>query len=176
MYSCAVWQLWLNEYVMLCYVVCCFVNKHTKHKNYHLVTGRLSFIHKTINYAPNMTNTVHKASSHLICTQSSFTMSAIMSGAIRHVSYESFFRLTADTISEIFYYSVSTNVNYYQTRCWRQFCFQQDSTLAHHACNTVKLQGRELSTSLLLIMAFNLTAQQWNYWLWDLEIHTLARV
>jgi len=76
-----------------------------------------------------------------------------------------FFRLTADTISEIFYYSVSTNVNYYQTRCWRQFCFQQDSTLAHHACNTVKLQGRELSTSLLLIMAFNLTAEQWNYWL-----------
>jgi len=54
-----------------------------------------------------MTNTVHKASSHLICTQSAFTMSAIMSDAIRHVSYGSFFRLTADTISEIFYYSVS---------------------------------------------------------------------
>ena len=36
------------------------------------------------------------------------------------------------------------------------FCFQQDSTLAHHACNTVKLQEHELSTSLLLTMAFNL--------------------
>jgi len=35
-----------------------------------------------------------------------------------------------------------------------KFCFQQDSSLAHHACNTVKLQARELSTLLLLIMAF----------------------
>ena len=25
-----------------------------------------------------------------------------------------------------------------------KFCFQQDSALAHHACNTVKLQEREL--------------------------------
>jgi len=41
-----------------------------------------------------------------------------------------------------------------------KFCFQQDSTLAHNACNTVKLQESELSTSLLLIIAFNLTAQQ----------------
>jgi len=35
-----------------------------------------------------------------------------------------------------------------------KFCFQQDSALAHHACNTVKLQESELSTLLLLIMAF----------------------
>ena len=41
-----------------------------------------------------------------------------------------------------------------------EFCVQQDSTLAHHACNTVKLQESKLSTSLLSIMAFNLTAQQ----------------
>jgi len=43
---------------------------------------------------------------------------------------------------------------------YEKFCFQQDSSLAHHACNTVKLQESELSTSLLVIMAFNLTAQQ----------------
>jgi len=41
-----------------------------------------------------------------------------------------------------------------------KFCVQQDSILAHHACNTVKLQESELSTSLLFIIAFNLTAQQ----------------
>jgi len=35
-----------------------------------------------------------------------------------------------------------------------KFCFQQDSALAHHACNTVKLQGCKLSTSFLLIMAY----------------------
>jgi len=43
-----------------------------------------------------------------------------------------------------------------------QFCFQQDSTLAYHACNTVKLQESELSTSLLLIIAFSLTAHPWS--------------
>jgi len=37
-------------------------------------------------------------------------------------------------------------------------CFQQDSALADHACNTARLQGSELSTSLLLIMAFNTVA------------------
>jgi len=41
-----------------------------------------------------------------------------------------------------------------------EFCVQQDSILEHHACNTLKLQESELSTSLLLKMAFNLTAQQ----------------
>jgi len=45
--------------------------------------------------------------------------------------------------------------------CW-QFCFQQDSILAHHACNTLKLQGSKLSISLLFIMAFNLMAHQWS--------------
>jgi len=45
---------------------------------------------------------------------------------------------------------------------YEKFCFQQDSTLAHHACNTVKLQKTELSASFLLIMAFNLMAQQWS--------------
>jgi len=43
---------------------------------------------------------------------------------------------------------------------YEKFCFQQDSTLTHHACNTVKLQQSELSASLLLIMAFNLMTQQ----------------
>jgi len=37
-----------------------------------------------------------------------------------------------------------------------------DSALAHHACNTIKLLGRELLTSLLLIMAFSLTAIPWS--------------
>jgi len=90
-------------------------------------------------------------------------MSAMISGAMSVMGV--FFRLTLivrDTISEISYYTISTNVNCYQTRRWWQFCFQQDSALAHHACNTVKLQARELPTSFLLIMAFNLTAQQWS--------------
>jgi len=39
-------------------------------------------------------------------------------------------------------------------------CFQQDITLAHHTCNTVKLQDSELSTSLHLIMAFNWTSSE----------------
>ena len=67
-----------------------------------------------------------------------------------------------DAISEIFYYTISTNVNCHQLCRWWQFCFQQNSTLAHDACNTVKWQRSELSTSLLLIVAFNLTAQQWS--------------
>ena len=33
-------------------------------------------------YASNMNNTGHKASSHLICTQLAFTMSAMISGAM----------------------------------------------------------------------------------------------
>ena len=45
---------------------------------------------------------------------------------------------------------------------YEKFCFQQDSTLTHHPCNTVKLQKSELSASLLLIMAFNLMTQQWS--------------
>ena len=110
-----------------------------------------------------MTNTGHKASSHLICTQSAFTVCHDIG---RHVSYERFFRLTLKAnghyISEIFYYTISPNVNCCQTRRWWQFCFQQDSILANHACNTLKLQGSELSTSLLFVMAFNLTAQQWS--------------
>jgi len=71
-------------------------------------------------------------------------------------------RIVSYRISEIFYYIISTNVNCYQTHRWWQFSFQQDNALAHYVCNTVKLQGSELSTSFLLIMAFNLTAQQWS--------------
>jgi len=41
---------------------------------------------------------------------------------------------------------------------YEKFCFQQDITPAHRACNTLKLQVSELSTSFFLIMAFNLTA------------------
>jgi len=35
-----------------------------------------------------------------------------------------------------------------------------NNALAHHACNPVKVQRREILSSLLLIMAFSLTAQQ----------------
>ena len=65
----------------------------------------------------------------------------------------------ADIASEIFYYTVSTTLlTAVEHVADDKFCFQQDSTLAHHACNTLKLQESEHSTSLLLIMAFNLTA------------------
>ena len=37
-----------------------------------------------------------------------------------------------------------------------------DIALARHACNRIKLLGRELLTSLLLIMAFSLTAIPWS--------------
>jgi len=40
------------------------------------------------------------------------------------------------------------------------FVLQQDFALAHHACNTVKLLERELSTSLLSIIDLPLAAQQ----------------
>jgi len=84
-------------------------------------------------------------------------MSAMISGTISVLLI--FFQLT---FSEIFCCTISANVNCYQTCRWWQCCFQQDSTLAHRPCNTVKLQGHELSTTLLLIMAFNLTARQWS--------------
>ena len=81
----------------------------------------------------------------------------------RHVSYGSLFWLkVSGTMNGIFYYCISTNVNCYQTRRWWQCCVQQNSSLAHHACNTVKLQDSKLSTSFLLITAFDLTAQQWS--------------
>jgi len=39
-----------------------------------------------------------------------------------------------------------------------KFCFQQDSILAHHAVNTLKLQGSELSTSLLFYNGLQLNS------------------
>jgi len=110
-----------------------------------------------------MTNRGHKASSYLKRTQSAFTMSAMISGAMSDMGV---FRLTLKVNGyyqwDILLYTVLSNLNCYKTSRWRQFCFQQDNALAHHACNPVKVQGREILSSLLLIMAFSLTAQQWS--------------
>jgi len=70
---------------------------------------------------------------------------------------------SSDTISEMFYYTISTNFNCYQTLLLMTILFSvgQQPT-PHHACNAVKLQRCKLSTSLLLIMTFSLSAQQWS--------------
>ena len=73
------------------------------------------------------------------------------------------FRLTQRTLPVRYFTSVSQQcllLTAVEHVADDKFCVQQDSTLAHHACNTLKMLERELSTSLLLIMAFNLTAQQ----------------
>ena len=83
----------------------------------------------------------------------------------RHVSYGSFFRLTlkVKTLSLRYFTTLSQQMlTAIKHAADDQFCFQQDSTLAYHACNTVKLQESELSTSLLLIIAFSLTAHPWS--------------
>jgi len=84
-----------------------------------------------------------------------------------HVSNQSFFSANIEsqrTLSVRYFTTLSqqllTDVIYVT---YQKFCFQQGSTLlARHSCNTVKLQESELSASLLLIMAINLTAQQWS--------------
>ena len=84
-------------------------------------------------YASNMNNTGHKASSHLICTQLAFTMSAM-----NRVPCQLWKSFSANTVSQHYqsdvslHYTISTNLICYQTRHWWQFCFQQDSALVHH--------------------------------------------
>ena len=51
------------------------------------------------------------------------------------------------TISELFYHSITTDVNCYPVAT-DNFVLQQDSALVHHAWNTVPLQEAKLSTSL----------------------------
>ena len=64
-------------------VVCCFANKHKTRQNNHLFINRLSFIYKTIKtVCKKQDQTGHTASSHLICTQSAFAMSVMISGAM----------------------------------------------------------------------------------------------
>jgi len=110
-----------------------------------------------------MTNTGHKASSHLICTQSAFTISAMISGAMSVMSVFSVNIESQRTLSVRYFTTLShqmlTGIKHVADD---KFCFQQDSILAHHACNTLKLQESELSASLLFVMACNLTAQQWS--------------
>jgi len=139
--------------------VCWFANKHTKYIKIFTwsYTDYTSFIkrstactkhdqHRAQSIQPS---DMHTVGVHHVCHDTGC-----------HDSYGSSFGQhwkSTDTISEMVYYTISTNVNCYQIRhSWIFFCFQQDITLAHHACNTVKLQEHELSTSLLLIMAFNL--------------------
>jgi len=114
-------------------------------------------------YASNMTNTGHKASSYLICTQSAFTMSAMISDAMSAMGVFSANIESQRTLSVRYFTTLGqqmlTAIKHVTDD---KFCFQQDSILAHHACNTVKLQESELSTSFLLITAFILTAQRWS--------------
>ena len=126
-------------------VVCCFVNKHTqKYQNYNLVVVRLFFIHKTIN---NMHQTwPTQGTKHPAISRRSPCLPWY-----RAPLWQSF---SADVESHrtlsvrFFYYTISTNFNCYQARCWWQFCFQQNSAPAHHACNALKLQESELSISV----------------------------
>ena len=64
-------------------------------------------------------------------------------GIGRHVNYGSSIRQTWKvnvTINEIFYHSMLTGTKHVAND---SFIFQQDSALAHHACNTVQLLESE---------------------------------
>jgi len=95
-----------------------------------------------------MTNTGHKASGHLICTQLAFTMSAMILGAmsVMGVFFTNIERQRTLSVRYFtpLYQQMLTAIKHVADD---KFCFQQDSTLAHNACNTVKLQESELSTS-----------------------------
>jgi len=57
--------------------VCCFANRHTKHKL--STTHRLLLIHKMMDlYVANKTMRGNKASSHLLCSHLAFSMSVII--------------------------------------------------------------------------------------------------
>ena len=74
-----------------------------------------------------MTNRGHKTCSHVICTQSAFTMSAMISSSMSIM--EDFFGQhgkSMDTVTKIFYYSISTNVSSYLACSGWHFVFQQD--------------------------------------------------
>jgi len=52
---------------------------HKSHRNYHLITVRLLFIHKTIGYVhQNKTKKGNKAFSYLFCTHLAITISAMV--------------------------------------------------------------------------------------------------
>jgi len=70
-------------------------------------------------------------------------------------------------------YFRSTSINHV---AGDNFVFQQNIALVHHACNTVKLLERELSTSLLSIMALPSATQQRTPLIIFLGIHALPSV
>ena len=161
-------KLGKHENQILCVAL---LQTYKTHQNYHLVIDRLSFIRKTINcmYASNMTiqGRKHPAiwyANHWICVIHTIGVHCVCHDIRRRVSYGSFFSANIESQRAL-------SVRYFTTLSQAtltaikhvdddKFCFQQDNTLAHHVCNTVKLQENKLSTSLLLIN-FNLTATQW---------------
>jgi len=74
----------LNFFVMLC------EQTHRTHQNYHLVVDRLSVVHKRSIAGTKQDKTGHRASSYLIRTQSSFTLSDMISGTMLIVGVNSF--------------------------------------------------------------------------------------
>jgi len=67
----------------------------------------------------------------------------VRNGIVHHVNYGSSLRRTCKvsvTINEIFYHSMLTGKKHIAND---SFIFEQDSALAHHACNTVQLLDSE---------------------------------
>jgi len=52
---------------------------------------------------------------------------------------------------DIYYSIYRYYVNSHQTGCWWQFCRLQNSTLAHHVCNTVKLTAAARTLNFILL-------------------------
>jgi len=126
---------------------------HKTHKIYLLVIDRLSFIHKMINCMHQTWPTHytgHKASSHLICTQSAFTTSATISVPRQLWQFFSANTQSQRTLLARYFTTLSPQMlTAIKQVADDNFCFRHDSTPAHHACNTVKLQESELPTSFL---------------------------
>ena len=107
-----------------------------------------------------MTNTGNKVSNYLICTQSAFTMSAMILAAM---SVMGFFRLSQRTVLVGYFTTLSQQMlTAIKHVADEKFLFSAGQHTGTPCMQRVKLQESERSSSLLLTTAFNLSAQQWS--------------
>ena len=92
--------------------------------------------------ATNETKIGHKASSKLLCTPPAFTTSACH-GVGHHVCYETFSSSNMESHRMLSVRYFTTVFQQIKHTVDDSFVFQQNSTLAHHACNIVQLLEHE---------------------------------
>ena len=127
-------------------------------------------------YATNMTKTGHKASSHLICTQSAFAMSAMISGAMsvvwgsfspnierqRTLSVRYFTTLSQPMLTAVKHVA-DDNCVFCRTAHW-------------HVVHATPSNSRCANSQLHFFQYYGLQLNSEANWLWNVEIHTLAWV